>query len=118
MMGTVTELANYFNFSPKRQSYLDSKIVELYPKSKVSKLKDLCRTRYVVCMINYVSVYILLFFHILRWVYRLDALDTALDLLEVVVETLDGIRNDNTFNSESITKANGLYFMLSHSVNS
>ena len=54
------------------------------------------------------------FIYLHRWVYRLDALDTALDLLEVAVETLDGIRSDNTFNSESITKANG----LSHSVNS
>ena len=44
-MGTVTELANYFNFSPKRQSVLNSKIAELCPKSKISKLKDLCKTR-------------------------------------------------------------------------
>ena len=44
-MGTVTEIANFFNFSPKRQSVLDEKIMELCPQSKIHKLKDLCRTR-------------------------------------------------------------------------
>ena len=53
--------------------------------------------------------FIIMYVRICRWVYRLDALDTAFDLLEAVVETLNGIRNDNTFNSDSVTKANGLF---------
>ena len=34
-----------FNFSPKRQALLDSKIGEFCPQSKIHKLIDLCRTR-------------------------------------------------------------------------
>lgn len=94
MMATVTELANFFNFSPKRQSVLEKKIEELCPESKVFKLKDLCRT---------------------RWVERLDALDTIQALIEPVVQTLDEIRNDKMFHPDTTTKANGLFHAISHS---
>lgn len=45
-MGSVTELANYFNFSPKRQRALEKFIEDVCPQCKKKKLKDLCRTRY------------------------------------------------------------------------
>ena len=66
MMGTVTELANYFNFSPKRQSCLDEKISEFYPQSKVTKLKYLCRTRYFKQSIMYRYVITYVFYHNVR----------------------------------------------------
>lgn len=44
-----------------------------------------------------------------RWVERLDSLDTIFDLLEPVVECVKHIWNTSTFNTESITKANGLF---------
>ena len=45
-MGCVTELANYFNYSPKRQAVLERIVAEVCPEPKKSKLKALCRTRY------------------------------------------------------------------------
>ena len=47
-----------------------------------------------------------------RWVERIDSLNTMFDLIEAVVECLDVIRNDNTFNNESITKAGCLQWNL------
>ena len=66
----------------------------------------------VVCMINYtyVSIHFIAFSY--TYIGGFIGLMRALDLLEVAVETLDGIRSDNTFNSESITNANGLFHAI------
>ena len=50
-----------------------------------------------------------------RWIERIDSFDTMYDLLHASVECLDTIRNDNTFNTESVTKANGLFHSLQQS---
>ena len=41
---TVTEAANFFNNSQKRQSFLE-KVID--KKTKVVRVKDLCRTRWI-----------------------------------------------------------------------
>ena len=87
----------------------DEKIAELCSESKVRKIKDVCRTRYddqyTLQSFSFYNGNIRQF----RWVERLDALDTISTLLEPVVATLEQIKGDRNFNSESITKANGLY---------
>ena len=73
MMGTVKEVSNFFNYSPKRQGVLDEKIAELCPESKVRKIKDVCRTRYddqyTLQSFSFYNGNIRQF----RWVERLDA---------------------------------------------
>eukprot|EP00117_Sycon_ciliatum_P039474 scpid112636/ scgid29171/ len=47
MAGNVTEIANFFNFSPKRHRLFEKVIEEKQPDAKKQKLIDLCRTRWV-----------------------------------------------------------------------
>lgn len=46
MMGVI-EVYQFFAVPPKRQRVLEQAIAETQPSSKVQKLKDLCRTRWV-----------------------------------------------------------------------
>ncbi len=59
------------------------------PSSTHKKLTDICKT---------------------RWVQRLDSLQVFTELLTPVVETLEDIKSNSggSWNTESITKANGL----------
>ena len=54
MMGVVNKVWIFFSAHPKRQRKLEEAIETTQPESKIKKLKDLCRT---------------------RWVQRIDALD-------------------------------------------
>ena len=65
MMDVITCLANFFNYSPKRQKCLESHVMNLSDETAKSKLLPLCRTRSVE---------------------RLDALEVALDLAQAVIE--------------------------------
>ena len=47
MMGVISKASFFFDAHPKRQRALEKAIEETQPDSKVSKLKDLCRTRWV-----------------------------------------------------------------------
>lgn len=47
MMGVVNKVYTFFDAHPKRQRALDRAIEENQPESVISKLKDLCRTRWV-----------------------------------------------------------------------
>jgi len=62
----------------------------------------------------YIHVY-MVFISFCRWIARLDSIDTMYDLFEAAVECLDAIRSDNTFNSDSISKANDLYHCMKQS---
>ena len=85
MMDAISSFANYFNFSPKRQSALEE-FVSKYPDAVKSKLLPLCRT---------------------RWVERINALEVSLDLLEAVFETFCHIEenSDGSWNRESVIQA-------------
>jgi len=80
----------FFSGSPKRQSKLKS-VIEAYPESlsdsAKTKLVDLCRT---------------------RWVARHSALVTFGDLYPAVVDALDDISSDNSWNADSTSKASSL----------
>ena len=70
MTGTITECANFFNCSPKRQRCLE-KVASLdQPKSQRTKIRDLCRT---------------------RWVERHEVYETFVQLLPSVVKTFEVI---------------------------
>ena len=45
----------------------------------------------------------------MRWVVRHDALRLFIELYQAILETMLDIYEDKTWNSESITKANGHY---------
>ena len=47
MIGVVHRVSTFFSAHPKRQRALESAIAQNQPESAVSKLKDLCRTRWV-----------------------------------------------------------------------
>ena len=47
MAGTITEIANFFNYSPKRQRCLETVISMDQPDSCRSKIRHLCHTRWV-----------------------------------------------------------------------
>ena len=73
MSGTVTEIANFFNYSPKRQKCLQKVISIDQPDSQKTKIRDLCRT---------------------RWVERHIAYETFILLFPVVVKTLEVILHE------------------------
>ena len=47
MAGTFTKCANLFNDSPKRQRCLEKVMSLGQPESQKTKIRDLCRTRWV-----------------------------------------------------------------------
>lgn len=47
MAGTITEISQFFNYSPKRQRCLEKVISVDQPDSQRTKIRDPCRTRWV-----------------------------------------------------------------------
>ena len=47
VMNKIKSLSYFFNFSQNRQQLLQKHINELYPEASKTKLKDVCRTRWV-----------------------------------------------------------------------
>ena len=100
MAGTLTEAAIFFNYSAKRQRFLERIIAHESPEQKKVKLKDLCRT---------------------RWIQRHEAYETFYELYPYIVKVLEAIVYGNTedvgggnwsWDSETKTKANGLLHTL------
>lgn len=93
MLGTMGEIANYFNFSPKRQGLLEKQIMEICPKQTRQKLLNVCKT---------------------RWVQRLDALKVLSQLFEPVVVSLQIIstNEDKSWNADSTRTANTLFHAI------
>ena len=94
MMGVVDRVYVFFAAHPKRQRALEDAIAEIQPESSVTKVKDLCRT---------------------RWIQRIDALQIFRSLHMSVVECMERICNDGTsmWSSDSITDARGFQLALS-----
>ena len=89
MMNVITCLANFFNYSPKRQKCLESHVMNLSDETAKSKLLPLCRT---------------------RWVERLNAFEVTLDLSLAVTEAFtDMVDNANKqWNRDTVTQASAL----------
>ena len=86
MMGVIEKVYQFFAVHPKRQRAFEQALADTQPASKVRKLKDLCRT---------------------RWVQRIDALQVFQSLHLSVVTCLEHICSDRAklWNPESLTDA-------------
>ena len=101
MAGNISEVANFFNYSPKRQRLMEKVIAVTQPEVHKQKLHDLCRT---------------------RWVEWHQAYETFTELFPTVVSTLDVMLHeaDNrqeqyghwSWDTETLTRANGLQHVL------
>jgi len=97
--GTLSEISKFFSSSPKRQHLLEKVIESESDTAKRTKLKDVCRT---------------------RWIERIDAFLTFYDLYPVVVKTMEEITTRGTnfgdwsWDSDTITKANGFLHQITN----
>lgn len=96
--GVISEIAKFFNYSPKRQRFFEHVIEAVLPLEKRVKLKDLCRT---------------------RWVQRIDSYLIFYDLYLAVIKAMESISMCNSeygewsWDSETLTKANGFRHQVS-----
>lgn len=100
MIGTVNELFLFFGNSPKRQRYFEKIISEEENKASVTKLKGLCKT---------------------RWIERHTCYETLQELFPCVCKCLDRILvpdealdadEDWSWDRDTCTKANGLLSVI------
>ena len=98
MMDTCRELFSFFDYSAKRQNFFAIVVHPLSPDSKMTKLKNMCKP---------------------RWIERHTAFETIFELYEYIVITLNEICHPTTddrfyttvkewqWDTETKTKANG-----------
>ena len=93
MMGVVDRVSVFFGAHPKRQRALEKAITDNQPDSTVSKLKDLCRT---------------------RWIQRIDALNIFQHLYPSIVACMESICSDGSglWSSDSLTDARSLQLAI------
>ena len=93
MMGVVNRLSVFFFAHPKRQKKLEEAIHSTQPESKVTKLKDLCRT---------------------RWIERIDALNRFKCLHSSNVACFESIAAEGShkWSPESLTDAHTLLLAI------
>ena len=93
MIGVVDRVSTFFSAHPKRQRALESAIAEHQPESAVSKLKDLCRT---------------------RWVQRIDALNVFQTLHPSTMACMQTIcyEGQGLWSADSVTDARGLQLAI------
>ena len=88
--GLVSEIAKFFNYSPKRQHFFEHVVEAEAPNESKKKLKDLCRT---------------------RWVQRIDSYSVFHDLYPSLIKTMEAISicsseyGDWTWDSDTLVKA-------------
>ena len=89
MMTSISSIANFFNYSPKRQKSLEDHVATNYPMAQKSKLLPLCRT---------------------RWVERVNALEVMKDLINAVVDTFSDMASnvDKNWNRDTVSLAASL----------
>jgi hypothetical protein len=99
----LCEISRFFSYSPKRQKLLDKAVGSLNSSPNARKLKDACRT---------------------RWIERIDAYATFMELLPAVVLVFQAISHpslhselgtDWSWDGEMITKANSFLYQLESS---
>ena len=96
VMGVVDKTYFFFASHPKRQCALERAIQDTQPQSRIHKLKDLCRT---------------------RWVQRIDSIDVFCSLHQSVVACMKSVCEDgpSLWSSDSITDARGLLLAITAS---
>ena len=94
MIGIVNRVSIFFSAHPKRQRKLEEAIDNTQPQSKVHKLKDLCRT---------------------RWIERIDALDRFTILHPSIVACFESISTEGSscWTQDSLTDASTLLLAIS-----
>ena len=86
--GIISKTANFFNFSPKRQSCFEEKLQESVRPNRRTHLLNLCRT---------------------RWMERHEALDNFNQFHTILVTVFEEISTTRSgWNSDTITDACGL----------
>lgn len=92
MIDTVSCIARFFNYSPKRQVCLDRWITDTLPtEEKGRKLKELCKT---------------------RWVERYDSYEVFIDLFVPIACCLEDIANSSNAAWNRETRSEALSFLL------
>ena len=93
MMDCIGRIYQFFEAHPKRQRAFENAIARCEPASKVHKLKDMCRT---------------------RWVQRLDAIDIFQSLHQSIVNCMENICSDRAqlWSADSLTDARGLHHAI------
>lgn len=90
--GAISEIATFFNYSPKRQHFFKKVIESSADGVKTSKLKDLCKT---------------------RWIEPVDSFLAFYDLYPFIIHTMQAIstgsleHGDWSWDPDTMTKANG-----------
>ena len=94
MIGIVNRVSIFFSAHPKRQRKLEEAIDNTQPQSKVHKLKDLCRT---------------------RWIERIDALDRFTILRPSIIACFESISTEGSscWTQDSLTDASTLLLAIS-----
>jgi len=89
--GVISEIAKFFNYSPKRQHFFEH-IIDTESPNETKKLKDLCKT---------------------RWVQRIDPYTVFYDLYASIIKTMEAISTCSSeygewsWDTETLTKARG-----------
>jgi len=95
--GVISEIAKFFNYSPKRQHFFEHIIDTESPNETKKKLKDLCKT---------------------RWVQRIDSYTVFYDLYASIIKTMEAISTCSSeygewsWDTETLTKARGFLHQL------
>ena len=94
MMSCIKKCTDIFHFSPKKQLKLSENFLDVHPAEMHTKLKDVCRT---------------------RWLERLDGFDRIWDLYEPILVTLDHIGSnlDGTYQASASVDTNGVFSYMS-----
>jgi len=94
MMGTVERMSSFLDGHPKRQTALDRALDSSAVESQKSKLKNVCRT---------------------RWVQRIEALETFCELYPAIIICLETICEEGPqkWSNDSLTDARGLLLNIS-----
>ena len=93
MMGVIDRVHVFFDAHPKRQRALEKAIAETQPESRITKVKDLCRT---------------------RWIQRIDALLIFQSLHISIVGCMEEICSEGPklWSSDSLTDATSLQLAI------
>ena len=93
MIGVINRLSVFFFAHPKQQKKLEEAIHNTQPESNVTKLKDLCRT---------------------RWIERIDALDRVKCLRSSIVVCFESIsaKGSHKWSPDSLTDASTLLLAI------
>ena len=95
--GVISEIAKFFNYSPKHQHFFEHVIDVESPTETKKKLKDLCKT---------------------RWVQRIDSYTVFFNLYTSIIKTMEAISTCSSeygewsWDNETLTKARGFLHQL------